>query len=160
MQVTKEQAGPCTVKLDIEVEPEAVERAFERAYREFARFTNVPGFRPGKAPRSVLERYVNKERLNERVRELAAVPAYKEALDKEEIKPYGEPEVEFSDLAEGQPFQFKATVPMPPAVELGDYKTIEVERKAFPVTEEDIEQAILRIREEHAKIQKVSDRGV
>ena len=57
MQVTKEQVDPCTVALDIKIEPDIVSKAFGQAYREFGQFTNVPGFRPGKAPRRMVERY-------------------------------------------------------------------------------------------------------
>src|SRR5215831_8338039 len=126
MQVTKEQIDPCTVALDFEIESETVKKAFDRAYREFSTFTNVPGFRPGKAPRPMLERYVNQQRLQDRVKELVAAPAYRDALKQEEITPYTDPEVEFSDLAQDKPWHFKAVVPMPPAVELGDYKKISV----------------------------------
>ncbi len=160
MQVTKEQAEPCTVKLDIEVEPDRVNRAFDRAYREFSGFTTVPGFRPGKAPRKVLERYVNQERLRERVLELVAAPAYQEALKQEQITPYTEPDVEFGDIAEGQTWQFTARVPMPPKVTLGDYQTISVERPIYTVTDEDVDRQIEAMRSEHARLVPVTDRGV
>ena len=57
MQVTKEQLDPCTVELAFTVEAEAVSKAFGRAYREFGAFTAVPGFRPGKAPRAMVEKF-------------------------------------------------------------------------------------------------------
>lgn len=160
MQVTKEQSAPCTVTLDFQIEPDAVSRAFARAYREFGNFTHVPGFRPGKAPRQVLERYVNPERLRERVMELVAVPAYQEALKQEQITPYRDPEVVFSDLADGQPWQFKAIVPTAPKVILGDYSHIVVERPVHTVDEEDVARQIERHRAEHARLEKVEGRGV
>lgn len=160
MQVTKEQVEPCTVALDVQIEPETVDRAFDRAYREFGNFTNVPGFRPGKAPRKMLERYVNQERLRERVMELIAAPAYREALQQESITPYRDPEVEFSDLAQGQPWQFKAKVPTAPSVTLGDYSNIEVERPVYTVTDEDVNRQVESLRGEYARLEKVEDRGV
>src|SRR5258707_9391848 len=114
MQVTKEQIDPCTVTLDIQIEEDVVSKAFDRAYREFGKFTSVPGFRPGKAPRAMLEQYVNQTRLLDRVQELLIGPAYHQAVEQEQIVPYDDPEVVVSDLAEGKPWQFKATVPMPP----------------------------------------------
>jgi trigger factor len=160
MQVTKEQIEPCTVALDIQVEPEIVSKAYERAYKDFGKFTNVPGFRPGKAPRAMLERYVNQEKLRERVMELVAAPAYREALQQENINPYLDPEVEFSDLADGQPWQFKALVPTAPQITLGDLKGISVERPVYQVTDEDVTQQIDSLRNEHARLEKVEGRGV
>jgi trigger factor len=160
MQVIKEQIDPCTVALDIRIEPETVSRAFGQAYREFGQFTNVPGFRPGKAPRKMVERYVNQERLRERVREIVAVPAYREAIEQEQITPSTDPEVEFSDLADGQPWQFKAIVPTPPRVTLGEYEDIVVERPIYPVADKDVDEQIEALRAEHARLVAVDDRGV
>jgi len=160
MQVTREQSAPCTVTLDIQIEPETVSRAFDRAYREFGSFTSVPGFRPGKAPRKVLERYINLERLLERVRDLLAVPAYRKALEQEQITPYRDAQVEFSDLADGQSWQFKAIVPTPPQVELGDYSNITVERPVYTVRDEDVDRQIESLRQNHARLEKVEGRGV
>src|SRR2546423_1074525 len=160
MQVTKSEIEPRTVSLDITVDAEIVQKGFDRAYREFSNFTNVPGFRPGKAPKPMLARYVNQERLRERVMEIVAGPAYREALKQEEITPYTDPDVEFSDLAEGQPWHFKAAVPLMPTVELGDYKTVEVERPVYTVDDEEVERQIEALREEYSKIQPVTARGV
>ena len=160
MQVTKSEIEPRTVSLDITVDAETVQKGFDRAYREFSNFTNVPGFRPGKAPKAMLARYVNHERLRERVMELVAAPAYREALQQEEITPYTDPEVEFSDLAEGQEWQFKAAVPLSPTVELGDYKNVSVERPIYTVDEAEIDRQVEALREEYAKIQPVTGRGV
>lgn len=160
MQVTREQIDPCTVALDIEVEPDKVAAGFERAYREFGRHTSVPGFRPGKAPRKVLEQYVNQERLRERVLEIVAAPAYHEALKQENIEQYTDPEVDFADLADGETFKFKAVVPTPPQVTLGAVEEVSVERPIYSVSEEDIDTQLDKMRGEHARIEKVEGRGV
>jgi trigger factor len=160
MQVTKEQIDPCTVGLDIEVDAETVSQGFTRAIKEFGKFTNVPGFRPGKAPRAMVEKYVNQERLRERVMELVAGPAYRDALKQEDITPYMDPEVDFSDLADGQPWQFKAVVPLAPEVTLGDTEGIAVERPVYEVTEQDIDNQVEALRGEHARLEKAEDRGV
>jgi trigger factor len=162
MQVTKEQIDPCTVALDIQIEPEKVSSGFERAYREFSRYTSVPGFRPGKAPRKVLENFVNQERLRERVIEIVAGPAYQEALKQENIEPYAglDPEVDFADLADGEPWQFKAVVPTAPQVTLGKVEEITVERPVYEVTDEDIDRQLDTMRGEHSRVEKVEGRGV
>src|SRR5438132_1215845 len=155
MAETKEQENPCTLILDIEIEPEEVSKAFDRAYREFSGFTNVPGFRPGKAPRPMLEKFVNQERLRERVMEILAGPAYRDELKSREITPYTDPEVEFGDLENGRPCQFKASVPLPPKVTLGDYSNISVERPVYKVTDEDVDREIDSIRNERARLEAV-----
>ena len=67
MQFSKEQTDPCTITLDITIDSQTVSQGFDRAYKEFGKHTAVPGFRPGKAPRPMVERYVNMERLLQRV---------------------------------------------------------------------------------------------
>ncbi len=160
MQVTKEQLDPCTVELAFTVEAEAVSKAFGRAYREFGAFTAVPGFRPGKAPRSMVEKFVNHERLKERVAELLAVSAYHQALKDEDVTPYGDPDVDFGDLTEGEEWQFKAVVATPPSVVLGDYSDIAVERPVFPFSEEDIDAELEGFRREYGRQAKVEGRPV
>jgi trigger factor len=161
MQVTiEEQTDSCTVMLDITVEAERVAKAFDRAYRKFAGFTNVPGFRPGKAPRQVLERFVNRNRLREHVRELIVNQAYREALQEKNITPYAEPEADISDVVEGQPYHFKVTVQTPPRVTLGDCSTIAVERPVYAVSEEDIDGEIEKLRAQYARLEQAHDRGI
>ena len=72
MEVTAEQPDPCTLAWEITVEADQVTRTFDSVYREFSRYVNVPGFRPGKAPRQLVERYVNMEKVRERA--AAALP--------------------------------------------------------------------------------------
>jgi trigger factor len=160
MQVTKEQVDPCTVSLEIEVDAEAIERAYDRAYREFAGVTRVPGFRPGKAPRNILERYVDAERVTERVTELVAGRAYHDALIQEEITPYDDPEVDLPAITLGEAYRFKASVPLAPQITLGDYSDLTVERPIFTVTDADVDAQVERLRAEHARLAQVQDRGV
>lgn len=160
MQVSTEKVGPCKYGMQIEVDADSVRRAFGRAYRDFSEFTRVPGFRPGKAPRSVLEKYVNKERLEQHVMELLAGPAYREAVEQEKLKPYGEPDFEPGDLVETEPWQFRATISVEPVLTLGDPSGIKVERPVLAVSDEDIERSLSALRTEHADHQPVEGRGV
>ena len=160
MQVTSEQLGPCELELKIEVEPERVAQAYDQAYQKFARVTNVPGFRKGKAPRPILERYVPEESVRDEVRDSLVVHSYYEALDQEKLVPYSGPEVEVVTFEDGEPFVFKAKVPLPPKVELGDYKGIEVEKPPVAVTDEDIENELKYLQERRTTAEKVEDRGV
>ncbi|HSV74727.1 MAG TPA: trigger factor [Chthonomonadales bacterium] len=160
MQVTKEQIDPCTVKLAISVDADAVNGAYDRAYRDFASVKRVPGFRPGKAPRSVVERYVDADALRERVTEILAPRAYREALKQEDIEPYADPEVDLPEVREGEEWSFTVTVPLAPKVELDDYSGLTVERPVFTVTDEDVEREVLAVREEFARVVRAEGRGV
>ncbi|MCC6728675.1 MAG: trigger factor [Chthonomonadales bacterium] len=160
MQVTRQQVEPCVVELGIEVDAETVGRAFGRAYREFAAFTHVPGFRPGKAPRKMVERYVNPEKLRERVTEILAAPAYASAIQQEDLTPHGDPNVEFSELEEGMPWTFKAWVPTEPKVVLGAEQAIEVNRPVYAVTDEMVDREVNGILDQHARLAAVTDRPV
>ncbi|MEP6755025.1 MAG: trigger factor [Chthonomonadales bacterium] len=160
MQFSKEQTDPCTITLDITIDADTVSQGFDRAYKEFGKYTAVPGFRPGKAPRIMVERYVNKEKLLQRVMELVAGPAYREILDSEKITPYVEPEVDFADLVDKQEWQFKAIVQTPPVVKLGDLKGIKAERPLYTVTDADVEQQLVGIQNEYARTEKIDGRGV
>ena len=160
MQITSEQTSPCEVQLKIEVEPEQVTEAYGLAYRKFARVTNVPGFRKGKAPRAILEKYVPAEAVQEEAMEYLVAHSYVEALKQEKLEPYAGPEVKTEELEEGKAFVFTAKVPLPPEVELGEYKGIELEKQAVGVTDEDVEGELEYLRQRNASAQKVEDRGV
>lgn len=160
MQVTKEQTAPCMINLNVEIDAEAVSNAFDRVYREFSKFTNVPGFRPGKAPRSILEKYVQPSRVQERVKDVLVSKAYREAVEQNEIVPYDDPRSDMEDVEDGKPWSFKAEVPLAPIIELGDLSTITAVKPVYEVREEDIDRAIQNIIQEHTRIVKVEGRGV
>src|SRR5579859_5386783 len=101
MQVTAEPTdNPCQIVLDISIDEEQVTRTFDQTYREFSRYVNVPGFRPGKAPRAVLERYVNQERVRQQALERLIRESYLQAVEEEGITPLRgrSPEIEPPDL--------------------------------------------------------------
>ncbi len=79
MQVTKEALDPCQVALTIEVEPDKVVMAVDRAYREYAKYVSVPGFRKGKAPMTFVKQRVPEADVRQRTAELLVEPAYEEA---------------------------------------------------------------------------------
>lgn len=160
MQVSVQQLDPCKVELNIEVEPQKVAQTVEQVYGEFAKRAEVPGFRKGKTPRPILERYVSPESVRRRALDLMMPEAYREALQETGIRPYAEPELEVVQLDTEGSFVFKALVPLPPIVELGEYKEIEVEREEVVVTNDDVETELRALQERQAPVEKVEDRGV
>ncbi|MHB0999678.1 MAG: trigger factor [Armatimonadota bacterium] len=160
MQVNVEQLDPCKVQLTIEIDPETVTKTIDYVYREYSKVTAVPGFRKGKAPRHLLERFVSEESIKERSIESMVPDAYENAIKQESIEPYADPDIEIVQYEPGKSFIFKAIVPLPPKIELGEYKGIEVERKAVQITDEDVESQIKYLLESRATTEKVEDRGV
>lgn len=160
MQVTAEQTDPCTIVLDIVVDEQQVTRAFESSYREFGRYANVPGFRPGKAPRAIVERFVDAERVRQHTLEKIIRDSYFKALEAEGIQAFRDPRIDPTDLEDKKPYTYKATVPLEPQVTLGDYTGLTVEKPIFPVTEEMVDNRIQRLREDRARLDRVTDRGV
>ncbi len=160
MQVTAEHPDPCTVVLDINVDEQRVARAFETSYQEFSRFANVPGFRPGKAPLAILKRYLNVERVRQATLERLIRETYFEAIENESITPYRDPQIEPTDLVEGKEYSYKALIPLEPQVTLGEYTGLTAEKPIFKVTDEIVEDRITKLREEKARLERVTDRGV
>lgn len=111
-----------------------MERSPERAYRRLSQRVSVPGFRKGKTPRPMLERHVGRQRLVQEALDILIPEAYNQALDEQDIEPIGQPSIE---LVQEEPLSFKATVPIRPTVELGDYRTLRIQR--YPVTVDPIE---------------------
>lgn len=160
MQVTAEQTNPCTIILDITVDEAQVSRAFESSYREFSRHTNIPGFRPGKAPRALVERYADKVRVKQYALEMVVRDAYTQAVKEQDITPYRDGEIAPVDLVDKKPFNFKATVPLEPQVKIGQYTGLTAIKPIYPVSDEIVESRIDALRDERAKLEKVTDRGV
>lgn len=160
MQVTQEQLTPCEVELRIEVEAEKVHAAISESYKELAKVTKVPGFRPGKAPKEVLERYVGEERVKERAADKIMQPAYSEALKETSLEPWAPADVEVVTFELDAPMVFKAKVPLAPKVELGDYVGLEIERSVPPVTDEMVEAEISDMLDRQGKFTPVTDREI
>ena len=121
MRVTKEKTENSQAFLTIEMEPTEVEESLDKSYYRLVRKTNVPGFRKGKAPREVLERYIGKECLLDNALDNLLPEAYEKAIKEQEIEAIAQPHIE---IAEKDPVVFKVTVPLKPTIKLGDYHHI------------------------------------
>ncbi len=152
MQVTKEALDPCQVALTIEVEPDKVGQAFDRAYREYGKYVSVPGFRKGKAPLSFVKQRIPEADVRQRTAEMLVEPAYAGALEQEGIDPFALPKLELVQLdADGKPFIFKAVVPLRPEVELGTYTGLTVVKKKYTLTDENVDAQLDTMRQRAAE---------
>jgi len=146
--------------LEIEVTPDEVARHFTTAYRHVAERTKVPGFRPGKAPRNVIDRFVGRGSVMAEAIEHLVSDSYGAALDQTDIIPIDQPNVDIdpASVVEGQPVTFTATVPVRPDVELGAYSDFGFGLETPEVTDEQVEQVIGELREQQATLRPVDDR--
>lgn len=147
MKVTASEIEGSQVVLDMEIEPERVEKAMEKAYRRIASRVNVPGFRRGKAPRVMVERLVGREALMNEALEIAIPEAYEEAVRETAIEPVNAPKL---DVISAEPLSVKATVAVRPKVELGDYSSIRQTLEVPEVTEEQVDNALENLRQSKA----------
>ena len=154
MNVTTEPRDNRQLALTIEVEPERVEKALAQAARRLAQKYKVPGFRPGKAPRAVVERMLGKQALYEEVIDQLGPVVYKEALEQHNIDPFGPGEMEDFTM---EPMVFKMLVPLAPVVDLGDYRSIRLPYIEPTVDEHDIEHQLEHMQENQAIIEPVGD---
>lgn len=147
MKVTREKTENSQAFLTIEVEPAEVEESLKKSYRRLVKKTNVPGFRKGKAPRGVLERHIGKESLFEDALNSLVPEAYEKAISEQKIEAIAQPAIE---ITQTEPLIFKAVVPLPPTVKLGDYHGIQLAPEPVEVTEKDIDSAMQQLRHQNA----------
>lgn len=152
MKANAERIEKNTVLLEIEVDAERFSRAMEQAYRKLVKKVNVPGFRKGKTPRPIFERYIGKGTLYEEAMDELVPEAYVEAVKDTGIEPIEQPNVEVMQAEEGKPVVLKATVQVKPEVKMGRYTELEVVETSFTVTEEDVEKELEALRNKHAEL--------
>ena len=149
MKVTTEPRENRQLALTIEVEPERVEAALAKAAKSIAGKANITGFRKGKAPRAIVEQMFGKAALIEEVMDDLGQQVYREALEQENIEPFGPGQLE--DI-QAEPFVLKMVVPLPPRVELGDYRSLREPFEAPAATDDEIDHQVAHMRERNALV--------
>ena len=149
----------CRRELDLEIPAEDVQKALERVAREFARVARVPGFRPGKAPVTLIRRRFAEDIKGEVLQSL--VPnRIEQAVNEQKLVPVTRPQVDKVDFPESGPLKFRATFEVLPEFELGDYKNLEIEVEALEITDADVEKALGEMRERAATFVPVEGRAI
>ena len=144
MNVAVERLPESQVLLDISTDEQEFTKALDRAYRKVVNQVQLPGFRPGKAPRMVIERMLGREVLIEQADRDLLDPLYQKALEQENINPVGEPDVE---IYQTEPLAFKVTVQVYPTIDLGEYQSVRAEPRPVEVTDEQVDETLTRLRE-------------
>ncbi len=147
----------CRRELSLEIPAAEVRKAVERVAREFAKVARVPGFRPGKAPLSLIRRRFADEIKGEVLQSLLPEEIDK-AVKEKKLVPVTQPQVDQVDYAEDAPLKFHAVFEVLPEVTLGNYKDLEIEVDAARVTSQDVDQAIENLRQRAAAFSDAGDR--
>jgi len=149
----------CRRELELEIPAEEVSKKIESVAKEFARVANVPGFRRGKAPVSLIRRRFADEIKGEVLQTL--VPERVErAVAEQKLTPVSQPQVEKLDFNEGQPLKFRAVFEVLPEFELGNHKGLELEMPTMDVTDEDVKKTFEQLRERAATFVPVEGRAI
>ena len=143
MNVTRESSNPTEVTLNIFMDSDDEEPFIHRSYRRLVSRLQIPGFRPGKAPRSIVERHVGRVALVQEALEFLIPETLDQVLKDQDIQAFVEPELE---ILEVEPVSFKAVVPLEPEVDLGDFRTIRLEQEPVEITQAGVDEVIEQLR--------------
>jgi trigger factor len=147
LKVTKDKVESSQAYVTVELDAAEMEHGMEHGYEHVVAKANIPGFRKGKAPRAVVEKYVGKGALLEEAIDHLVPEFYEKACKEQAIEPFAQPQVE---ITQADPLIFKAVIPLTPTVELGDYKSIKMAQDKVDIKEENIDAVIEQLRHQNA----------
>jgi trigger factor len=159
MKVEVEKQPGFVSKLQIELPPDEVSKEWDAIANSFARFGKIPGYRPGKAPRAVVDKRFRKEIQGELTKKLVS-KSYHEAIEKEHLRVASLTNIEDIQFGEDKSMRFRATVVTAPEFELPDYKNIPVQLPDAKVSDAEVEVALERLRDQAAEFVNVTGRGL
>jgi len=159
MEVTVTPAPRSSLTVRVELPPERLDAAITEAVRHLSRRTRIAGFRPGKAPRAVVERVVGREAVLEEAMDHLTERAYRDALVQHDILPLTPAELSIEQAEEGKPVVFSATVQVRPDVELGDYRNFNFKPEIETVDDAKVDRVVEELRDQNATLTPVEDRG-
>jgi trigger factor len=149
----------CRRELDLEIPAEEVQKASEKIIRDIAKVARVPGFRPGKAPATLIRRRFAEDIRSELLQQL--VPErIEQALTKDKLVPVTQPQVDKVDYTDGNPLKFRASFEVLPEFELAPYTNLEIDVNAPEITDEDVEKTLTEMREHAATFKPIEDRAI
>jgi trigger factor len=147
VNVTKESESTTEVTLNISMDSADEEPFIGRSYRRLVGRVQIPGFRPGKAPRSIVERHLGRSTLVQEALEFMIPETLDQVLKDEDLSAFAEPQLEILEI---EPVSFKAVVPLEPIVNLGNFRDLRLEKDSVEVTSEQVDEVMEQLRIESA----------
>lgn len=157
MKVSRENLESNQVKLEVEVAKEIVDRAIHQVCRNMAKEVNIPGFRPGRAPKHIVTRYVGQARIQQEALETLLQESYEKALVEADVQPVDQPSIDIGDLEEGQDFRFTAVITVKPQAEIDDYQSICVAPEVSEVTDENVQAVIDSLLDDQSVLERADE---
>jgi trigger factor len=157
METTVENTAKHTVKLTIEVPSDQFDKDLDRTYRAIAREVKIPGFRPGKAPKPIIDAQVGREVVLEEFVHQQVPDYFRTAVTDEDLAPIGDPDVDVEQLEPGKSFIFTATVEVRPRLELSTarYEGVKVLRPSVEPTEVEVDAWVERLQRQFSELEPV-----
>ncbi len=159
MNVTITPAPKSALTVRVELPPERLDAAITEAVRHLSQRNRIPGFRPGKAPRGVLEAVLGKDAVIEEAMDHLVQRAYRDAMLEKEILPLTQAEVNVEQGEEGKPVIFTANVQVRPEVTLGDYRGFNFKPEIETIDDPKVQKVVDELRDQNASLGPVIDRG-
>ena len=148
------------VKLNVTIEAEKFDEAIKKVYFKSAKYFNIPGFRKGKAPMNIVEKYYGKEIFYEDAFNEVVPEELEKAIEENKLEVVSRPDIDVTQIGKGQDLIFTAVFQTKPEAELGKYKGVEIEKIEYKVTDEDIEHELGHMQEHNSRLISVEDRPV
>ncbi len=160
MAVKTEQIEKNLVKLTFEISREELSKGIDKAYQKNVKKINVPGFRKGKVPKAVIEKYYGEEVFYDDAINFVLPELYDAAVKEAEIVAVARPEIDIEEIKKDEPIVVTALVTTKPEVKLGKYKGIKIDKIEYTVSDEDVDKDIDTTRKKNARLVTVEDRAV
>ena len=159
MKIELEQVSPIRKKMTVVLSSELVDKEVEKAYSKLQKSVRLRGFRPGKAPLPILQRYF-KVQVEDDVITSLVEDSYPKALDEHKMSPVSQPIIEKGVLEKGKEFSYTASFEIKPAIEVQGYTGLALEKEKLQVTEADIDEQLLKLQNSHATLKTIEGRAV
>ena len=148
------------VKLNVTIEASKFDEAIKKVYFKSAKYFNIPGFRKGKAPMNIVEKYYGKEIFYEDAFNEVVPEELEKAVEENKLEVVSRPDIEVTQIGKGQDLIFTAVFQTKPEAELGKYKGVEIKKIEYKVTDEDIDHELGHMQEHNSRLVSVDDRPV
>jgi trigger factor len=156
MKVEVQELGSCERRLEIEVAPESVQKELDQAYRELAKRVSIRGFRKGKIPRAVLERY-HRSSVEDEVMQKLIPDSFQQAVKDQGLRAVGQPKLDDINLNEAKALRFTATVEVLPEINLQTYGDWDLTKEVRVVAEADVERELQELQNRHVSLVSIEE---
>ena len=157
MKTSLEEISPVKKKVVVEIDSSEVDKKLNQSFATIGKKAKIPGFRPGKIPRKILESYFGSQVIDDVTRDLIS-ESFPKAIDEVNSFPLGQPVLEKDIVKPGQNFKYSAIIEVRPQFEVKDYSGVEVQKEKWSLDEKQVEEELTRIRESHGKLNPVEGR--